>query len=163
MISRSKWFKREQQKMGFRDGCGIEYAWRNATFLGLDIAKGGNVLISLLHPKKLQGASLQGDGVFKMGKEVHAPLILKTIEAIQELTLPCETGSEFEFLCDDCPYNINASEDCGLALIKIRATEITDNLERGIIGICPDCGCPATHPSGLCRDCYQAKLEGDEI
>ena len=24
---------------------------------------------------------------------------------------------------------------------------------------CPECGAPATHPSGLCRDCHQAKLE----
>ncbi len=24
---------------------------------------------------------------------------------------------------------------------------------------CPQCSGPATHPSGLCRDCHQAKLE----
>lgn len=27
---------------------------------------------------------------------------------------------------------------------------------------CPECGGPATHPSGLCRDCHQAKLEHEE-
>ena len=30
------------------------------------------------------------------------------------------------------------------------------------VGKCPECGGPATHPSGLCRDCHQAKLEGEE-
>ena len=25
--------------------------------------------------------------------------------------------------------------------------------------LCPQCDSPATHPSGLCRDCHQAKLE----
>lgn len=28
---------------------------------------------------------------------------------------------------------------------------------------CPECGGPATHPSGLCRSCYQGKLESEEI
>jgi len=28
---------------------------------------------------------------------------------------------------------------------------------------CPECDGPATHPSGLCRDCYQGKLESEEI
>ena len=27
---------------------------------------------------------------------------------------------------------------------------------------CPECGAPATHPSGICRDCHQAKLEAGE-
>ncbi len=27
---------------------------------------------------------------------------------------------------------------------------------------CSDCGSPATHPSGLCRDCHQAKVEAEE-
>jgi len=26
---------------------------------------------------------------------------------------------------------------------------------------CLECGLPATHPSGLCRDCHQSKLEAE--
>ncbi len=29
------------------------------------------------------------------------------------------------------------------------------------LGDCPKCGLPATHPSGLCRDCHQASLEAE--
>lgn len=28
---------------------------------------------------------------------------------------------------------------------------------------CPECGAPATHPSGLCRDCHQAKLWSERL
>ncbi len=31
--------------------------------------------------------------------------------------------------------------------------------EEEAVGKCPECGLPATHPSGLCRDCHQSKLE----
>lgn len=31
------------------------------------------------------------------------------------------------------------------------------------VGKCPECGGPATHPSGLCQDCRQAKLEAEEL
>ena len=101
-----------------------------------------------------------------MGKEVHAPLILKTIEVIQALTLPCQDKESdwenlVEFLCEDCPYDVAPKVDCGLALLHDKARII--KLALGIIGTCPDCGSPATHPSGLCRDCHQAKLERGEI
>lgn len=57
-----------------------------------------------------------------MSKEVHVPLILKTIEAIQALTLPCQnTESDFEFICDECPFNIVPKVDCGLALLQDKA------------------------------------------
>lgn len=67
-----------------------------------------------------------------MGNEVHASLVLKTIEVIQELTLPCQnTESDFEFLCEDCPYDIVPKVDCGLAILQEKAK--TMKLEMGII------------------------------
>ncbi len=67
-----------------------------------------------------------------MGKEVHAPRILKTIEVIQELTLPCQnTESEDEFLCEECPYDIAPKFDCGMALLQDKARIM--KLEMGII------------------------------
>ena len=33
--------------------------------------------------------------------------------------------------------------------------------ENETVDKCPECGLPATHPSGLCRDCYQSKLEAE--
>lgn len=60
----------------------------------------------------------------------HAPLILRTIEVIQALSLPCQnTESDFEFLCEDCPYDIYSSKDCGLALLQDKARII--KLELG--------------------------------
>ena len=57
-----------------------------------------------------------------MPENVHAPLILKTIETIQALTLPCKnTENDFEFLCEDCPYDIAPTVDCGLALLQDKA------------------------------------------
>lgn len=65
------------------------------------------------------------------GKEVHAPLVLKTIEVIQALTLPCQnTESDFEFLCEDCPYDIAPKVDCGLALLQDKARIIKLELTK---------------------------------
>lgn len=40
-----------------------------------------------------------------------------------------------------------------ISLRRIRAKEE---------GKCPECSGPATHPSGLCRDCHQSKLEAKD-
>ncbi len=37
-----------------------------------------------------------------------------------------------------------------------------ERLKDAVFVKCSDCGSPATHPSGLCRDCYQAKVEEEE-
>ena len=96
-----------------------------------------------------------------MGKEVHAPreqIIRESIEVILDLDFTCKKV-DGEMLCDDCPFDLDY--ECGLHLLREQAKKIEKDL--GIIGICPDCGSPATHPSGICRDCHQAKLERDEI
>lgn len=41
--------------------------------------------------------------------------------------------------------------------------QVSDQKEAEDLGDkCPECGLPATHPSGLCRDCHQGKLESEE-
>ena len=37
-----------------------------------------------------------------------------------------------------------------------------ENIEDQAVDKCPECDGPATHPSGLCRDCHQGKLESEE-
>ena len=83
-------------------------------------------------------------------------IVSKAIEKIIEMDLPC-ANDNIEVLCDECPFDIVPKVDCGLALIQERASMLKLEREK-----CPDCGSPATHPSGLCRDCYQAKLETEK-
>ncbi len=40
--------------------------------------------------------------------------------------------------------------------------EVLAQAKKEAVGKCPECGLPATHPSGLCRDCHQSKLETEE-
>ena len=83
--------------------------------------------------------------------------IQDSIKAILDLEYTCKE-TEKEVLCDECPFDLDY--ECGLHLLRAQAEKI--KMEMGI-GMCPDCGTPATHPSGLCRDCYQAKLERNDV
>ncbi len=40
--------------------------------------------------------------------------------------------------------------------------ENIEDQENEAVDKCPECDGPATHPSGLCRDCHQGKLESEE-
>ncbi len=47
------------------------------------------------------------------------------------------------------------------SMIQEVEAKIKESLSEEVedIGKCPECGLPATHPSGVCRDCHQASLE----
>ena len=58
-------------------------------------------------------------------KKNHVPAILMGFREIMALKLPCkETKEDFEFLCEDCPYDIIPKVDCGLAILQERAQMI---------------------------------------
>ena len=98
----------------------------------------------------------------KMSEKNSKTEMDEVIQKILELNLPCGIG-EVEILCDECPWNIAPKTDCGLALIQERARMLKLEGDTGDDypeqGKCSECPQPSTHPSGLCRDCYQAKLE----
>lgn len=87
-------------------------------------------------------------------------IVNTAIDKILGLDLPCE-DNDIEVLCDECPFDILPKVDCGLAILQERAnrlkldrTESEESFKK-----CSKCGLPATHSSGLCRDCHQAILE----
>jgi len=80
-------------------------------------------------------------------KRRQAILYMVPMELIENL----ENCSEemYGYIAGVCP-------ECGFILI-------TDNKEEGTqLGKCRECGLPATHPSGLCRDCFQSNLEAED-
>ncbi len=77
----------------------------------------------------------------------------RAFEIAEELTsYPfCKHG------CDQCPFTFEPLTDCMMLYLAQRVKELKEKEKP--FDKCPDCGLPATHPSGLCRDCHQAKLE----
>jgi len=59
----------------------------------------------------------------------------------------------------ECPHNKCTNNKGDRCILIARLYEECNE----VLGKCPECGGPATHPSGLCRDCLQAKLEAEEL
>ena len=76
----------------------------------------------------------------------------KALSIAEELTsYPfCKHG------CDDCPFTFEPLTDCMILYLSRRLDELKEAVNK-----CPECGGPATHPSGWCRDCHQSKLEAE--
>ncbi len=53
--------------------------------------------------------------------------------------------------------NLTVGDEVDVLITKVAPFEKEEE-----IGKCSKCGLPATHPSGLCRDCHQAKLEAED-
>ena len=64
---------------------------------------------------------------------------------------------------DNKPSEIYDDPYCPACKLRWVAMDTEPDARASTKDKCPDCGGPATHPSGLCRDCYQGKLESEEI
>ncbi len=74
--------------------------------------------------------------------------------------------SREEQKCPECESDkvsiaIDSLSGCWFAFCEVCGTKGPgrDLIDMERARTCPDCGMPATHPSGLCRDCHQATLE----
>lgn len=55
-------------------------------------------------------------------------VIKDSIKAILDLDFTCK-GTDEEMLCDDCPFDFDPMQDCGLAIIRERANMIKLEME----------------------------------